>query len=278
MPADARFPLGLHDLQGNAPRQLWVRGQIDALASPHVVAIVGTRRATGYGLRVTRELAGAFARAGACVVSGLARGIDAAAHQAALENGGPTIAVLGTGLDVVYPPAHRQLQKTITRQGALVSELEPLVHGTRWTFPRRNRIIAALAQVTIVVEAPVGSGALITAEHAIQLTRRVAAVPGPIDSPQCAGSNALIRDGAVLLASVEEALSLANLTPPLRTPALAPDGDEGRVWLALADCPLDIDALCTRSALPAARCLAAVTTLELAGAIECAMTGDIRRR
>lgn len=278
LPTDAGFPLALKDLQENAPTQLWIRGRRDALAVPRMVAIVGTRRATAYGLRVTRELAGAFARAGACVVSGLAYGIDAAAHRAALDHGGATIAVLGTGLDVTYPPAHRQLQRAIMQQGALVTELEPSWHGTKFTFPQRNRIIAALATVTIVVEAPDHSGALNTAGHALRLGRTVAAVPGPIDMPQAAGSNQLLRDGATFLASVEEALTLAGLTPPLRTPTVNPDGDEGRVWSALVEGPLDLDALCARSGLPAARCMAAVTTLELSGAIECALTGAIRRR
>lgn len=278
LPADARYPHALSDLQENAPTQLWVRGRLEVLASPTIVAIVGTRRATASGLRVTRELAGAFARAGACVVSGMALGIDAAAHRAALEHRGTTIAVLGTGLDVVYPPAHRLLQRAIVDGGALVSELEPDWAGKKWTFPQRNRIIAALASLTIVVEAPEHSGALITAGHAVELGRAVGAVPGPIDQPQCAGSNRLIRDGAVLLPSIDDALALAGLTPPLRQPRGDPRGDEGKVWAALESGALDMDSLCTRSELPAARCLAAVTTLELAGAIECALTGEVRRR
>ena len=278
LPTDADFPLALKDLQENAPAQLWIRGRREVLASQPKVAIVGTRRATAYGLRVTRELAGAFARAGACVVSGLAYGVDAAAHRAALENGGTTIAVLGTGLDVTYPPAHRQLQRAVVEQGVLVTELDPSVHGTKWTFPERNRLIAALATVTVVVEAPERSGALITAGHALQLGRIVAAVPGPIDMPQSAGSNQLLRDGAQVLASVEDALALAGLTPPLRTPVADPSGDEGRVWKALAEGPLDMDGLCASTGLPASRCMVAVTTLELTGSIECALTGAIRRR
>jgi DNA processing protein len=278
LPPDARFPRALLDLQGNAPSQLWVRGRIGAIESPVMVAMVGTRRATPYGLRVAREMAGALARAGACVVSGMALGIDAASHRAALEAGGETIAVLGTGLDVTYPPAHRALQREIAAQGALVSELEPLWSGKKYTFPQRNRIIAALSAATIVVEAPARSGALNTAEHALQLGRHVAAVPGPIDQPSSDGSNRLIRDGALLLASVEEALSLVGLTPVARTPRVNPDGDESRIWSALEGGPLDMDSLAARSGIPAVRCMRAVTTLELAGAIECALTGEIRRR
>lgn len=277
-PRDARYPSDLSDLQENAPTALWLRGRVELLERRPAIAIVGTRRATAYGLRITRELTTALARAGACIVSGLANGIDGAAHRAALDAGGVTIAVLGTGLDEVYPKAHRQLQATIATRGLLVTELEATDHGMPFTFPRRNRIIAALASVTVVVEAPEHSGALGTAEYALDLNRTVACVPGPIDQPQSAGTNLLLRDGATVIASVEDALTLARLTAPPRTPRVNPDGDEGRVWSALAGGPLDMDTLCTRSGLPAAQCMAAVTTLELAGSIECALSGEIRRR
>jgi len=275
---DALFPPELCDLDEAVPTHLWTRGSLDTLAVRPRVAIVGTRRATAYGLRVTRELAMAFARAGACVVSGLASGIDGAAHRAALEASGATIAVLGTGLDMVYPKSHRHLQHTIAERGLLLSELDPADHGMPFTFLWRNRIIAALAKLTIVVEAPVKSGALKTAGHALSLHRDLAAVPGPIDQPQSVGTNQLIREGAHPITSVEDALALAGLTPPPRTPKADPLGDEGRVWSALADGGMDLDSLCHRSGLPAALCLAAVTKLEIAGSIECALTGEIRRR
>lgn len=277
-PGDAAFPVALHDLQDDVPEQLWVRGDPAAMHMPVLVAIVGTRRATSYGVRVATELGAAFARAGACVVSGMARGIDAAAHRGCIENGGRTIAVLGTGIDVVYPPAHRQLQRSIALNGALVSELHPLDHGMKFTFPRRNRIIAALAKLTIVVEAPGKSGALVTSSQATDLGRIVAAVPGPIDQPVCAGSNALLGQGAQFIGSPADALALVGLTPPPRTPRGDPEGDEGRIWAALAAGPLDLDSLCSRSGLPAARCMAAVTALEIAGSLECALSGEIRRR
>ncbi|HEU4997034.1 MAG TPA: DNA-processing protein DprA [Gemmatimonadaceae bacterium] len=275
---DDRYPRDLDDLQENAPTCLWTRGAVGAFNVRPRVAIVGTRRATAYGQRITRELTAAFVRAGACIVSGLATGIDGTAHRTALEDGGTTIAVLGTGLDVFFPSGHKPLQLAIAERGLLVTELEADEHGMRFTFPRRNRIIAALAMLTIVVEAPEKSGALNTAEHAMELGRDVAAVPGPIDQPQSAGTNRLIASGAHIIASVADALALAGLTPPPRTPSVAPEGDEGRVWSALADGGLDIDALCHRSGLPAARCLSAVTRLEIAGSIECALTGEIRRR
>jgi DNA processing protein len=277
-PGDGVFPDELLELGEKAPHRLFSRGNAAALQVRPRVAIVGTRRATSYGLRVTQELATAFARAGACVVSGLASGIDGAAHRATLAAGGTTIAVLGTGLNRIYPRAHRPLQEAIAARGLLLSELEGDDHGMKFTFLHRNRIIAALADLVIIVEAPSQSGALNTAGHAQDLGRDVAVIPGPIDQPQSAGANRLIRDGAQCLTSVEDALALVRLTPPPQTFRGEPDGEEGKVWTALAQGPLDIDTLCNRSGLPAARCLAAVTQLELAGSIECALTGEIRRR
>ena len=276
--SDAKYPVALRDLRENAPRRLWMRGSAATLEVQPRVAIVGTRRATSYGLRVTRELAIALVRAGACVVSGLANGIDGAAHQAALDEKGATIAVLGTGLNHAFPKSHRPMQQAIAERGMLLTELEPDLHGQRFTFPSRNRIIAALAELTIVVEAPAKSGALITADHALELGRAVAALPGAIDQPQSAGTNQLIAAGAQVITRVEDALALVHLTPPARGHGGDPAGDEGRVWNALAGGPLDIDALCHASGLPASQCLAAVTKLELAGSIECALTGEIRRR
>ena len=276
-PGDVDWPEDLDALGGERPAGLWALGDTATFGVRPRIAIVGTRRASPYGLRVTRELATAFARAGACVVSGLAAGVDSAAHRAALESNGATIGVLGTGLNHVFPRGNRELQRAVARQGLLLSELEHDEHGMAFTFPRRNRIIAALCRLTIVVEAPVRSGALNTAEHARELQRDVAAVPGPIDQPQSEGSNLLIRDGAGIITSVEDALALAGLTAPPRTPRVDPDGNEGKVWSALADGGLDMDTLCHRSGLPAAQCLVAVTTLELVGAVECALTGAVRR-
>lgn len=242
------------------------------------MAIVGTRRATLYGERVTRELAGALARAGIVIISGLARGIDGAAHRAALDAGGTTIAVLGTGVDVVYPVAHGALQSEIAAHGLLVSEEVPGGRATGASFPKRNRIIAALARVTLIVEAPLKSGALITADHAIDLGRTVAAVPGPIDAPQSAGSNLLLRDGATLIASVADVLALVGATPPPPRPVELETQAERRVWEALATGSASVDYLTTLTGLPARVCLAALTTLELRGAVECELTGEVRRR
>jgi DNA processing protein len=274
---DEGYPPALLDLR-DPPRVLWAIGD-GATLRPPVVAIVGTRKATAYGERVTREIAGSLARAGACVVSGMARGIDGIAHIAALEADGRTVAVLGTGVDIAYPAGHRPLHARIRAHGLLLSEELPGAHAGPGSFPRRNRLIAALATVTIVVEAGVKSGAMITAGHALELGRTIAAVPGPIDAPQSAGTNSLVRDGATVIAEVADALQLIGLTRPIRRhDATIATDSERAVWGALGDGALDVDTLAMRAGLPARECLAAITTLELSGAIECALTGEIRRR
>ena len=273
--SDADYPEALRDLH-SPPRRIWVRGDLAILARP-CVAIVGTRRATPYAERVTAELSRALARAGACVISGLARGVDAAAHRGALDVEGATCAVLGTGLDVVYPKGHTQLQADIGRRGLLLSEIEPSSAAHGGSFPQRNRIIAALAKVTIVVEAGFGSGALITARDADELGRTVAAVPGPIDVPQSQGSNELLRDGATMIASVADALALLGITAPIRLADIPEGSGERRMWDALGQGAADLDTLCTRSGLPAHEGMAAVGALEMRGLIECALSGEIRR-
>lgn len=269
------YPARLLDCD-DAPRRLWARGDLALLDAP-CVSIVGTRRATAYGERVARELARVLALAGATVVSGLARGIDAAAHRGALDADGATCAVLGTGLDVVYPKGHAQLQQAIGERGLLLSELEPENAAHGGSFPKRNRIIAALSKVTIVVEAGVKSGALITAAHALSLNRTLAVVPGPIDVPQTQGSNELLRDGAHPIVSMADAVALAGLTAPVRIAHLPPQGAERRLWDALGQGAADLDTLCTRASLPAHEGMAAVGGLEVRGLIECALSGEIRR-
>ena len=255
---------------------LWARGELALLDRP-TVAIVGTRRATAYAERVTRQLAGTLARAGATVISGLARGVDAAAHRGALEVGGGTVAVLGTGIDVCYPKAHASLQREIGEHGLLLSELAPDDPAHPGSFPRRNRIIAALARVTIVVEAGVKSGALITAAHALEMNRGIAAVPGPIDVAQSQGSNELLRDGAAVIASMADALALLGLTAPIRLSELPEGTPERSVRDALEAGGLPLESLAARASLPAHETLVAVTALELRGLVECALTGEIRR-
>jgi DNA processing protein len=178
----------------------------------------------------------------------------------------------------VYPKGHRDLQREVADRGLLLTELAADDHGMKFTFVHRNRLIAALCSVVIVIEAPERSGALNTVNHALDLGRTIAAVPGPIDQPQSAGANGVIREGGHIITSIEDALALVGLTPPPRVPRGDPLGDAGKVWTALGQGALDIDALCARTGLPAAQCLAAVTELEVAGSIECAFSGVIRRR
>jgi DNA processing protein len=270
------YPAQLYDLT-SPPTVLWSIGDRATLRDP-IVAIVGTRRATSYGLRVTRELGAAFGRAGACVVSGMALGIDGAAHRGALDVGGRTVAVLGTGVDRPYPRANVGIYREIVEKGLLFSEMAPGAPPHRGSFPNRNRIIAGLARLTIIVEAPFKSGALHTAKFALALNREVGVVLGPIDSPQSAGSNLLVREGAHPITSIDDAITLAGLSPQKIAGPHIDDPTEMRVWSALASAAPSLDDLCARAALPVAECLAAVTGLELRGAVECALTGEIRRR
>lgn len=273
---DARYPPKLRDLPDPPPR-LWYIGDLSLLDGT-VVAIVGTRAATAYGERIARELSASFVRAGAVVISGMARGIDGVAHFAALDAGGRTAAVLGTGVDVPYPRSHTALHRRIAGDGLLLAELPPGAHSHGGSFLRRNRLIAALARLVLIVEAPAKSGALNTSECAMDLGRDVGAVPGPIDAPQSVGCNELIRTGAHPITSVADALALADLTPAVRMLRDPSDPDELRVWRALRRGAVDLDTLCARASLPAQRCLAAVTALELRGSVECCLTGEIRRR
>jgi DNA processing protein len=274
---DTNYPMALEDLE-YPPRQLYALGDARTL-SGRCVSIVGTRRPTSYGLRVTRAIAGELARGGACVVSGMARGIDAAAHRAALEVDGRTVAIMGTGIDVPYPAGHRALHEQLTVRGLVLSEYGSGIRAHKGAFPRRNRIIAALAPVTIVIEAGYKSGALNTANQATDLSRVVGAVPGPIDSPQSCGTNELIRDGgASPITSVADALSLVGVSPPPKNRDAELSEKEMRVWQSLSGGGLDADTLAARSRLPARECLAAVTSLELLGMVECLLTGEVRRR
>lgn len=274
----ADYPIELLDL-AYPPSELYALGSADALTKPRV-AIVGTRNSTAYGERITRSLTRSLVRAGVSVISGMARGIDGAAHRTALEEGRRTVAVLGTGIDVPYPVGHRELHRTISEHGLVVSENPPGMRAHKGAFPKRNRIIAALAPVTIVVEAGFRSGALNTASQALELGRVVAAVPGPIDSEQSRGSNQLLRDGAVLIAAADDALALLGVSAPADSHASTPllPETEQKVWDALEDGFSEVDSLPAITGLTIAECLAAVTSLEILGLVECSLAGEIRRR
>ena len=269
------YPAAL-DVLRDPPPVLWAIGGVELLHGP-LVGMVGTRAPTGYGERITTQLGQALARAGATIVSGMARGIDAAAHRAALDVGAPTIAILGTGADVAYPRQHRALHREIAERGLVLSEYLPGAPAYRDTFPRRNRLIAALSRITIVVEAGHRSGALITTRDALDLGRSVAGVPGPIDSPQSAGVNELLRDGAQVIATVDDALSLAGLARPAQ-PAAPDDPAEASIWTALAAGPLDVDMLGAATGLAATASLVALTALELRGMVAFGADGRVGRR
>lgn len=272
--ADAEYPAPVRDLP-DPPTVLYACGALEMADRP-AVAIVGTRGATSYGLRVARAIAGRCARAGVSVVSGLAQGIDGAAHEAALAARGRTVAVLGTGPDIVFPKRHRALQERIARDGLVLSELAPGEHGHGGTFPRRNRIIAALADLTIVVEAGEKSGALITATHALELGRKVAVVPNAIDVPSAMGSNALLREANALpLLAPDDVLDMLSLDAQ-PTPAPLLDGDAATAWDALQRGAEDVAAVASQGPLSIRAAASAISALEIEGLVIVEATGRIR--
>lgn len=259
-----RFPPLLRAIY-EPPARLFVRGggDNDLLERPSV-AIVGARACSSYGAQVARRLAREFAGAGLVVVSGLARGIDSEAHRGALESGGVTVAVLGCGIDRDYPAAHRELAQRIRADGLVASEYEPGVEPAPWRFPARNRIIAGLSAVTVVIEARERSGALITADMALEEGRDVLAVPGEITSPLSAGTNALLKLGAGVCTAAEDVLELFGLAPEQR-PAPKVGADAATV---LAVLPGSADELVRVTGLDAAALAVALAELELSGLVQ----------
>src|SRR5208282_2084187 len=233
------------------PALLYARGAFeprDQLA----IALVGSRRCTSYGMRIAERLASSLARTGFTIVSGLARGIDAAAHQGALKAGGRTIAVLANGLAQIYPPEHAELSMEVARNGVLLSELPMRQGPLAGLFPQRNRIISGLCLGVVVVEAAPRSGSLSTAHHAMEQNREVFAVPGPVDSLASRGCHRLIRDGA----RPDET--------PVRHPAELCLSDQERSLLGQLDNhPVGVDELITRTSLTASQVLATLSVLEL---------------
>jgi DNA processing protein len=269
-PGDADFPAPLATLK-NPPRQLRVRGDL-RLALPRV-AIVGPRQPDAYGVDVARDLAGGLARAGVSVVSGGAAGIDAAAHAGALDAGGHTVAVFGTGIGVFFPASNRALFARILESGgALVSAFEDGQAGARWTFPERNRLVAALSAAVVVVQAGEGSGALITADHAFAQKIPVLAVPGDVRSALSKGPHALLRRGAKVVEGPGDVLAAIGLSGQLeliatpKAPAL--EGAEAALWNALARAPRHADDLAREARLNAGQALAGLLALEVRGLCE----------
>lgn len=271
MPDEACFPRLLRELP-DPPSVLYVRGElleIDNLA----IAIVGTRGASQYGRAQAERFARGLARAGLTIVSGLARGIDAAAHRGALDAGGRTIAVLSSGVRDVYPPQHEQLAAEIILHGALISEMPPDAKPKKGMFPQRNRLISGLCLGTIVIEAAQRSGALITASHAGQQGREVFALPGMVTSPAARGCHKLIRDGAHLIQDLEDVLDelgplVEGITvspeESVRHPAeLQLNEQENIVLQSINVEPTDIDSVVAASGLPVPRVLSTLSALEI---------------
>jgi DNA processing protein len=254
------YPAPLLDL-AEPPDEIHVRGVLPAGA--RAVAIVGSRAATPYGLECAERMAADLARLGVTIVSGLARGIDAAAHRGALEAGGVTIAVLPGGLDAITPSSHRSLAQRIADRGALLSEWPAGVAPHAGLFIRRNRLIAALGQATVVVEAAEKSGALSTAGVARALGRPLLAVPGDVDRPTSRGCNALLRAGA---AFCECAADVMRVLPA--TAAGEGNTDEARLAAALTPEPRPVESLAAAARVPVGRALAALLQLEWAGAAQ----------
>ncbi len=266
----AGYPMRLHDLV-DAPERLFVREPADAerlqaLLDPPLVAIVGSRSASAAGIAFATRLAGELAASGVGVVSGLARGIDAGAHAGALDRKGRTVAVLGCGIDRDYPAATLSLARRITDQGAVVSEYPPGTPPAPFRFPERNRIVAALADQTIVVEAAVRSGALITARLALELGRDVFVVPGAPWSAGAGGTNLLLKQGALPLTEAADSLVALGIDPgATRTDDPQLTAPATRVLAALRREPASADVLAARCGLTSSAAAALIAELELSG-------------
>jgi DNA processing protein len=276
-PADGAYPAQLRDAPG-CPLVLYVKGSLEALSRPSV-AMIGTRRATDYGLGVANRFSYDLAKAQWCVVSGLAVGIDAESHRGALDAGGVTVGVIGSGLDRFFPEENRELARKIAEEGgAVVSEFPFGRPPDRTTFPIRNHVVAALAKGTVAVEAPARSGTLITAGFAAELGRTVMAVPGRIGDRMSAGCLQLIRDGALAVRDVDDILeALGSLAPAKKSPAgaqqaPAPAADspvysveEAMVMLHVDEDGISVDELVRQTKLPVVKVNSLVMTLRVKG-------------
>ncbi|ODT37986.1 MAG: DNA protecting protein DprA [Lautropia sp. SCN 70-15] len=287
---DPRYPPRLLEI-ADPPPVLFVRGDPAALSRPSI-AIVGSRHATQAGLGHARDFARALGEAGLTVVSGLAQGIDAAAHEGALQTPAGTLAVMGTGIDRIYPPRHRPLADAIAASGAVLAELPLGAEAQRHNFPRRNRLIAGLALATLVVEAARQSGSLITARQALESGREVMAIPGSIHSPVAKGCHQLIREGAKLVESAEDVLvELRAALGPARergeTAAAGPSGPgapepadpaDRTLLKAIGFDPADLDTLVERTGRPAGELGARLLALEMEDRVERLVDGRFVRR
>ncbi len=266
---DQAYPQRLKEID-QPPPVLYIRGEFlpDDLFA---VSVVGTRRVTPYGRQITEELTSFLAANGMTVISGLARGVDAVAHQAALKAGGRTIAVLGSGVDRIYPPEHRALAEQIMERGALISDYAPGTPPDASNFPPRNRIISGLSLAVVVVEAGETSGALITAEFAAEQGREVFAVPGSILAPQSKGTNKLIQNGALPLLNITDLMQALDITRVGEHKAarkiMPSDAIEAKLLTVLTNEPLHVDEIRNQSELPIEKVSAALALMELKGMV-----------
>ena len=264
--SDPRYPAALAAIV-DPPPVLWVRGHVDVLGAT-CVAIVGSRAGSPYALAVAERLATDLASRGVVVVSGLARGVDSAAHRGALK-GGATIAVLGSGIDVLYPREHAPLAREIEKDGAVVSELVPGTPPKQWFFPLRNRIISGLSRAVVVIEAGERSGSLITARSALEQGRDVLAVPGNVLSGRNRGAHGLLRDGAKIVESADDILEELHMGAAAgrQSAGAAHAGADALLACLTPGEPSDLDALAERSGLSPSRLLPRLFELELQGAV-----------
>jgi len=266
---DADYPALLKEID-DPPPVLYMRGELTP-SDEWAVSVVGTRRPTPYGRQVAEEISYQLASSRICIVSGLARGVDAIAHRAALQAGGRTVGVLACGLDTTYPPEHAKLAREIAESGALVSEYPLGVLPRGDYFPRRNRIMSGMSLGVLIVEGDVKSGAMITAKFATEQNREVFAVPGSIFSPQSRGTNDLIQDGAKLVRSVDDVLEELNLTmapQQIEMKELIPATDtEAGLLRHISKEPVHIDEVCRESGLPASTVSSILAMMELKGLV-----------
>ena len=271
--SDALYPPLLREIK-NPPQLLYCAGDLSLLKT-RCVAVVGSRKITAYGRRIAAKVAGRLAACGVTVVSGMAIGIDGISHRSALDAGGKTIAVLGNGLDVMYPAANRDLKKDILRTGLLLSEYPPGTRGTKFAFPQRNRIISGLSEATVVIEAGLNSGSLITAALANEQGRPVYGVPGNIDNVTSLGVNMLIRDGAQPLIAADDLLAdlQVDRSAVVQQELKSVTGAEEQQILALLarGSEVTVDQLAAMTGLTAGRINGLVSVLEMKGLVMTAL-------
>jgi DNA processing protein len=278
LPGDPYFPELLRNIN-DTPTCLFASGELELLTRP-AVAIVGSREHSHYGREVCEAVARAATLAGLVVVSGMARGLDAVAHWGALAGSGATIGILGNGLGVIYPAANRKLYQAVADRGLLLTEFPPGERPSAGSFQRRNRLISGLARVTLVIEAAKTSGALLTAQYALDQGREVLALPGPIMSPVSAGTNGLIRDGAAPLLELDDLLRYYPEITPVVSPSVAVSGTpapiERRLLNALQIEPLLTEQLVEQVGAPVVETLDALAALELGGQVKQELGGRYR--